>query len=83
MALAVANQERLEHLEVELVGLRKYIPPMADKRAWRIRFGFEVAGVAIAAAGAWWIYPPAAPVFVGAWMLGDVLVMRRAKKRSK
>lgn len=85
---ATANKTRLGELEKavaqqaeNLTLLRKYTPPMAAKRARRIRLAFEVAGVAIAAIGAWWIYPPAALLLVGAWMLGDVLAMRRAKKK--
>lgn len=65
----------------EFAHLRKYAPPVAAKRANWIRITFETTGVAIAAAGAWWIYPPAAPLLVGAWMLGDVLAMRRAKRK--
>lgn len=73
-------KEKTRGLAEEFSRLRKQAPPLAAKRAWRIRLGFEVAGVIIAAIGAWWIYPPAALLLVGAWMLGDVLVMRRAKK---
>ena len=60
--------------------LRRYAPPIAAKRAWQTRIGFEIAGVAIATTGAWWIYPPAALLLVGAWLLADVLAARRTKK---
>ena len=65
-----------------LAKLRKYAPPNALKRARRIRLGIEVAGVVIAATGAWWIYPPVALLLVGAWLLGDVLASRRTKKND-
>lgn len=86
----MGEQGELEHIKEELATLsrefaklRKYAPPIAAKQAWRLRLAFEVTGVAIAAVGFWWIYPPAALVLIGAWMLGDVLAMRHAKKKRK
>ncbi len=68
-------------LAEELASLRKYAPPIAAKRARQIRLGFEAVGLAFVAVGVWWIYPQAAFVVVGAWMLGDVLAMRHVKKK--
>jgi hypothetical protein len=65
-----------------LAKLRRYAPPVAEKRRRRVRIAFELLGLAIAGTGAWWIYPPAALLLVGTWLLGDIVVSRRAKKNA-
>ena len=65
-----------------LAALRRFAPPVAAKRARRIRLTIEVVGLTVAATGAWWIYPPMALLLVGAWLLGDVLASRRRKKND-
>lgn len=73
-------QRQVEWLVKELEKLRRHAPKNSQRRGLIIRLGFEWLGVGIAATGAWWIYPPAALLLVGAWMLGDVLAARRIKR---
>ncbi len=73
-------QLQIDWLVNELERLRPYAPKNSQRRGLIIRLGFEWAGVAILATGAWWIYHPAALLLVGAWMLGDVLAARRIKR---
>jgi hypothetical protein len=89
MERTVKTEERVEQIQKQLAALaeefaklRLYAPPVAWKRARRIRLTVEIVGVAVAGTGAWWIYPPAALLLVGAWLLGDVLASRRVKKNA-
>lgn len=66
----------------DFANLRKYVPPIAAKRARQMKIAFELAGLAIAATGAWLIYTPAAFLVVGVWILGDVLSVRGPKKKG-
>ena len=80
-AIAVL-QKQLGDLGGEFAKLRRFAPPVSEKRKRRVRVVYEVAGVAIASTGAWWVYPPAALLLVGAWMLVDVLGWQNQKKRK-
>ncbi len=65
----------------ELIGqLRKYAPTIAQKRARWYRLTYEAAGLVLAAIGAWLVYPPAAWLLVGSWMLAEVIVSSRRRK---
>lgn len=75
-------QSQLTALQNDFGKLRRYAPPVAEKRRRRIRQTYEVAGVVIAATGAWWVYPPAALLLVGAWMLADVIGSRNSIQRK-
>ena len=79
-----AERSEIERLREQIHGntemiarLSKYVPPVAERRKRQWRVACEFSGAAIAATGAWWIYPPAALLLVGAWLLGDVIVSRR------
>ncbi len=73
-------QRQITRLGDTLLKLRKYAPTVAQKRARWYRLGYEVAGLSLAAAGAWLVYPPAAWLLVGGWMLAEVIVSSRHKK---
>ena len=66
----------------DFANLRKYVPPIAARRARHLKIAFEMAGLSIAAIGAWLIYPPAAFLLVGLWILGDVLSVRRTNVKG-
>lgn len=87
MANDEATREELTELQKvvadlvqEFRQLRKFAPPIAVKRERQVRLACEVAGVAIASVGAWWIYPPVSLILIGFWLFSDVIVARRAKK---
>ena len=73
-------QTQITRLDAALVRLAKYAPPVAQKRARWYRFGYELSGLLLAAIGAWLIYPPAAWLIIGGWMLADVIWIRRQRK---
>lgn len=86
-APANRTEERLRQLEKavqlqenEFIKLRRHAPSVAVQRERRIRLTYEIAGLAITAAGAWWVYPPAGLLTVGVWLLADVITSRRQKK---
>lgn len=87
--VAYAEQSDIERLEKQIIAnaevlakLRRFAPPVAVERARQIRLTVECAGLLLAAAGAWWIYRPAALLLVGAWLLGDVIVSRRRVQKK-
>lgn len=77
-------KEQIASVEDKLTALSKFAPPIAAKRMWNFRIGYEVTGLGIAAVGAWWIFPASALLLVGIWLLADVIVSRRhATKEQK
>lgn len=75
-------RDKVLTLSERLDKLTRHIPPVAEARARRNRFIYEVSGLAITAAGAWCVYPPASPLLVGGWMLMEVLMSRRGFRSS-
>lgn len=72
-------QDQVSRLADVLSKLRRYAPSVAEKRAKWYRFGYELSGLAVLAAGAWCVYRPAALILVGGWMLAEVVTSRRRK----
>ena len=64
----------------DLDRLRRFAPPIAERRARLNRLIYEITGLAIVATGAALVYSPAAYIVVGGWMLAEVLAARRRKK---
>ena len=80
----IAHLQRQITANAELLSkLRRFAPPVAQQRQRRVRIAFEATGLAIAAFGAWWVFPPAAPILVGGWLLADIVVSRRTEKHAK
>jgi hypothetical protein len=84
------TREQFEQLQKEvyrlgeLIGrLRKYAPGPAEKTARRNRFIYEVCGLVIVSSGAAFVYPPAALLLIGGWMLADVIVSRNKPKKDR
>ena len=75
-------QRQITRLSEMVVDLRKYVPATAQKRARWYRLLYETLGLIVAAVGAWLVYPPAAWLLVGGWMLAEVIVSSRQKKRQ-
>ena len=73
-------KRRVEWLEQQLEKARRYIPAESERRQATVQFWYEIGGCAVAATGAWWVYPPAALLLVGGLMLGEVIVTRRQKR---
>jgi hypothetical protein len=67
---------RVIHLSERVDQLQRFAPPIAAERARRSRFIYEVIGLTITAIGTAYIYPPAAALVVGGWMLADIVVSR-------
>ena len=80
----IANlRDRITALSQRLDKLQRYAPPVAAERARWSRFICEISGLAIVAAGMYWIYPPTSALVVGGWMLADVIASRRATQPKK
>ena len=72
-------QRQITRLNEILVKLRKYVPTVAQKRSQWYRLAYETLGLSLAAVGAWFVYPPAAWLLIGSWMLTEVIVSRKRK----
>ena len=73
-------QRQITRLSEIVADLRKYVPTVAKKRARWYRLVYETLGLTLAAVGAWLVYPPAAWLLVGGWMLAEVIVSSRRRK---
>ena len=84
---ATEKVERLaaevRRLDERLLKAERYMPSKAVQFARAVRFWYEAAGVGVAATGAWWVYPPAALLLIGGWMMWDVLALRKAAPKAK
>lgn len=73
-------QRQITRLSEIVANLRKYVPTVAQKRARWYRLVYETSGLTLAAVGAWLVYPPAAWLLVGGWMLAEVIVSSKRKR---
>jgi len=88
--MSAATRQSIENLwnairqTNEQVGkLSRAFGPIPERRGAAMEIVYELVGIAVAATGAWLVYPPAAWLLVGAWMLGDVVSKRNRSKKEK
>ena len=78
-----ALNQRVDGLESQLKALRQFAPPVAVKRARRIRLVFELVGIGLVATGLGLIYAPLSLLFVGAWLATDAVLSSHRERRQE